>query len=277
MKRFGFIISALCGLLLLFVSTGFPDWGDPAAPASLHLSPEFIRRSIPDTAVPNIVTAVLADYRGYDTMFETVVVFTAGAACLFLLGSLRRKKEEMAYFRHMRTGIVLRFRGKDCRLPTGSDCFEQIDPSWTPHDFIVSSLSRLIIPFILLFGLYVLAHGHHSPGGGFQGGVITAGAALLLSLSHNLRVMLARIHHRYLGILSAAGVLIYVGVGLLCLLFGGNFLDYSVLAGLLGTDPAAARSLGILFVEIGVAVAVAATMVVIYVNVSSAGNYDEGL
>ena len=76
---------------------------------------------------------------------------------------------------------------------------------------------------------------------------------------------------------SAGGVLIYTGTGVLCLLLGGNFLDYAQLAGFLGVDPVMARSHGILIVEIGVGLAVMAVMVMLYYNLSSDGRHDEGL
>ncbi len=78
-------------------------------------------------------------------------------------------------------------------------------------------------------------------------------------------------------LLCAVGVLIYAGTGALCLLLGLNFLDYSALASVLHVDPITARSHGILIVEIGVGVAVMATMIWIYNNVSSKGEYDQGL
>jgi len=67
-----------------------PDWGDPHSPASLHVSPRYIEKSLQETAVPNIVTAVLADYRGYDTLGETAVIFTAAVACILLIRRTRR-------------------------------------------------------------------------------------------------------------------------------------------------------------------------------------------
>ena len=78
MKIIGFIVVISTGLLLLYAESDFPDWADPSSPASVHVSPHYITESVEETSVPNIVTAVLADYRSYDTMFETVVVFAAG-------------------------------------------------------------------------------------------------------------------------------------------------------------------------------------------------------
>jgi multicomponent Na+:H+ antiporter subunit B len=277
LKYLALFVVVLCGSLLIYIAGDFPSWGDPGSPASTYLSPHFIEKTMEETSVPNIVTAVLADYRSYDTMFETIVVFTAGLACFFLLGTYKRKDPEQTLFRHIRTGVVLRFKGQGCHLPEGSESFERIDPHWTPYDFIVSRVSKLIIPFIQLFGLYVIAHGHHSPGGGFQGGVILGAAFLLLALSHNLRTMSLRFKRKDLGIATAMGVIIYAGVGALGFGMGFHFLDYAPLGIILGVDPLMARSLGILFVEIGVGITVMATMVIIYNNVASEGKYEEGL
>ena len=79
------LITALAGLLLLYGAVEFPPWGDPRQPASAHVSPRYIEKTLPETGVPNAVTSVLADYRGYDTMFETSVIFTAGIAVMMLL------------------------------------------------------------------------------------------------------------------------------------------------------------------------------------------------
>lgn len=76
----------LFGLLLFFATTDFPPWGDPYQPASVHVSPRYIEKSLSETGVPNVVTAVLADYRSYDTLFETSVIFTAAIVVIYLLG-----------------------------------------------------------------------------------------------------------------------------------------------------------------------------------------------
>lgn len=276
MKYLSLATVVITGLLLLFITNSFPDWGDPNSPASLHVSKHYIEKSLEETEVPNIVTAVLGDYRGFDTMFETTVVFCAGMACFFLLGSYRREEPSIRHYRHTETGVVLQFRN-GAKGPREGGAFEMIDPTWTPYDFIVSRVAKLMIPFIQIYGLYVIAHGHHSPGGGFQGGVILAASFLLLGLTHNLRTLIRRISNKTLGLMSAAGVIIYAGYGALAMIYGGNFLDYSALAPLLGVDPIYARSFGILVVEIGVGTTVMSTMIIIYNNVASVGKYDEGL
>lgn len=276
MKTVALVIVLSIGGFLLFGTFDFPGWGDPIAPAATHVSPYYIEHAVEDTAVPNIVTAVLADYRGYDTMFETAVIFAAGIACMLLLRAYRRQAPDARLYRHMLTNITLRIE-KGGKLPEGSEEFERIDSQWVPHDLIIKITSRLLVPFLQLFALYVIAHGHHSPGGGFQGGVIFGAALILYGLTHDLRSTFRRLSEKTAILLSAAGVLIYVGTGVLCMLMGGSFLDYSALAPLLGGDPVMARSHGILIVEVGVGMAVTAVMVSLYYNLSSAGQHDEGL
>lgn len=79
------VLVGTVGLGLLALTTALPPWGDPASPASVHVSPRYLTEAIRETATPNVVTAVLADYRGYDTLIETVVILTAGLGCWLLL------------------------------------------------------------------------------------------------------------------------------------------------------------------------------------------------
>ncbi len=75
----------LLGLLLMYGANGLPEFGDPASPASTHVSPVYLANSLKDTLTPNVVTSVLMDYRSFDTLIETAVIFTAGVACALLL------------------------------------------------------------------------------------------------------------------------------------------------------------------------------------------------
>ena len=74
------------GLLLLYAAEDLPKFADPHAPASVHVSPEYLKNSLNQTDTPNVVTAVLMDYRAFDTLIETAVIFIAGLACVVLLG-----------------------------------------------------------------------------------------------------------------------------------------------------------------------------------------------
>jgi multicomponent Na+:H+ antiporter subunit B len=88
------IAAIITGAVLIYGIQDIPKWGDPKSPASLHVSPRYVERTVEETAVPNVVTSVLADYRGYDTLGETTVIFTAGIACILILRKQKQKKEE---------------------------------------------------------------------------------------------------------------------------------------------------------------------------------------
>ncbi|MBW2637816.1 MAG: sodium:proton antiporter, partial [Deltaproteobacteria bacterium] len=85
MKFLSLIVTIITGAFLIYGTLDMPEWGDPNSPASQHVSPRYIEKTEIDTATPNMVTSVLADYRGYDTLGETTVIFTAGASCILLL------------------------------------------------------------------------------------------------------------------------------------------------------------------------------------------------
>ena len=91
MKFLSLIVTIITGGFLIYGTLDMPEWGDPNSPASRHVSPRYIEKTEIETATPNMVTSVLADYRGYDTLGETTVIFTAGASCILLLR--RRKKK----------------------------------------------------------------------------------------------------------------------------------------------------------------------------------------
>jgi len=123
------------------------------------------------------------------------------------------------------------------------------------RDLIVSLACRVMAPFIFIFGLYVIMFGHYSPGGGFQGGAILASGIILLRMSLGREATLKKFPPRLGLILGSIGLLIYAGTGLAALLAGGEYLDYSFLP-IPGASAAERRYLGILFVEIGVALGV---------------------
>jgi multicomponent Na+:H+ antiporter subunit B len=85
LKIFAIIIVILTGAVLIYSTFDMPDWGNPNSPASVHVSPRYIEKTIEETATPNAVTSVLADYRGFDTLGETIVIFTAAIVCILLL------------------------------------------------------------------------------------------------------------------------------------------------------------------------------------------------
>jgi len=127
-------------------------------------------------------------------------------------------------------------------------------------DLILRVGTKLILPFIMLFALYVQFHGDYGPGGGFQAGVISAGSVILLAITFGLgrakRIAPPAIVDRMVPL----GVLIFAGAGVVGLLRGRNYLDYAVFH----RDPVHGHEWGILIVEAGVLVTVAGTMIALF-------------
>lgn len=231
----GLFIVVLTGAALIYGTADFPNMGDANAPVHLHVAPEYIQLTQEKIDIPNVVTAVLASFRGYDTFGETVVIFSAGVAVLLLLG------------------------------------MGHVEPKKEPEQNIV--LWVVVKPFIaliLIFGLYVQFHGDFGAGGGFQAGVIFASGLILYSLvfgeSYARKVVPASILPRF----SALGVLIYGVTGLVSLLYNKPFLDYSALS----SNPVTGQHIGILLVEAGVGLAVFSTILLIFYSFSGV-NHNE--
>jgi len=94
LKYLHLVVTGLTGLLLILGSLDMPATGDPQAPAARHVSPRYIEQSFEETAVPNMVTSVLADYRSFDTLGEVTVIFTGALAVLLILRTGRRDDEK---------------------------------------------------------------------------------------------------------------------------------------------------------------------------------------
>jgi len=222
------LVVCATGAALIYGLSDAPLVGDANAPAQTHVSPGYLNEAQKQTGIPNVVTAVLASYRGYDTLGETVVVFTAGLAILLLLGMSH--PSPIADF--------------------GSEDDQRVQ----------RHAAKTLMPFILLYALYVQFHGDFGAGGGFQAGVIFAAGLVLYDLVfghlHTRRVVKAGLLVR----LAALGVLIYGGVGVYSLLAGKPYLDYSALA----QDPVHGQHLGILLVELGVGLTVFSAITLIY-------------
>lgn len=237
------LVSLVVGAVLIYGTFDMPKIGSAENPVQTsNVTDRYLNKSTEEIDVPNLVTAVLASYRGYDTFGEVAVIFTAGIAVLLILRQLRRRVEDI----------------------DGEEAKESVTyspaPEPSPHDLVPHVVSKLLIPFILLFGFYVQFHGDFGPGGGFQAGVIFAAGFILYSLIFGLEYTQRLLPVWVVELLLAAGILLYGGVGVVSMLNGGNFLDYNVLA----ADPIAGQHLGILLVELGVGITVTAAMLAIF-------------
>ncbi len=222
------LLVLVTGALLIVGTLDMPAFGDPGAPAHQHVAPRYIEQSGAEIGIPNIVTSVLASYRAFDTLGEVAVIFTAGIGVLSLLSLGTPRSGSTSTRAH--------------------------------HHKVLRVVSKILIPPILIFGLYVQFHGEYSPGGGFQAGVIFAAAFILYTMFFGVDLAQKVVGLAALRILAAAGLLLYGSVGVVSLLSGGNFLDYSVLA----DDPIVGQHIGIIVIELGVGITVASVMVLIF-------------
>ena len=237
------IVVTITGGLLIYGTLDMPYFGSAGAPIHQHVAPRYINDSMQEIGIPNIVTSVLASYRAFDTFGEVLVIFTAGIGVLSLL-SLRRR-------------------------PMDVTVIDSLNTSMHEQHLILRIVIKMMIPFILLFALYVQFHGDYGPGGGFQAGVIFAAAIILYAMLFGMNTARRVINQSLIQILAAAGVLLYGSVGVVSLLNGKEFLDYSALS----ADPVAGQHLGILLVELGVGFTVASVMVIIFFNFAGRRDY----
>jgi len=234
------LVVLVTGSVLVYGTMDLPVFGTPDAPIHLHVAPRYIQQSPIEVGPPNMVTSVLASYRGFDTLGETAVIFTAGIALVALLGSSQKKRPP---------------------------CASPPQPATLHDHLILRIVGKMFIPLILLFALYVQFHGDYGPGGGFQAGVIFASGIILYSLIFGLNTAMRVVSPKALRLLGSLGVLLFGGVGLLCIALGGNFLDYNTLA----ARPVDGQHLGIFLIELGVGTTVFAIMVMMFYAFSLRG------
>lgn len=227
------LVVSVTGAALVYATLDAPFLGESSAPVHNHVTPRYIEKAAEEIGIPNMVTAVLASYRGYDTFGETLVIFTAGLAVLLLLGT----REVPKY---------------------------QTDENAIHDQLVLKVVVKLLIPLILLYGLYVQFHGDFGAGGGFQAGVIFATGFILYDMVFGAAHARAVMPPAMLPRLGALGVLIYGGVGVVSMLLGKPFLDYSVLS----HDPVHGQHLGVLLVELGVGITVFSIVLSIFFALS---------
>jgi multicomponent Na+:H+ antiporter subunit B len=236
------LVTVIITIAAIIVATfDMPRFADPAAPAHQHVAPWYLETTREAIDIPNVVTAVLGSFRGYDTLGEVYVVYTAGIGVLFLLGTGAPRRSESL------DGPALGLR----------------------HYLIPRVVGRMLIPFILLFGLYVQFHGEYSPGGGFQAGAIVAAAIILYALLEGEKRALEVLPRGLLTGLIAGGALLYAGVGIAGIILGGNFLDYSVLS----SDAVKGQQMGIILIEAGVGITVTGVLLSIFHAFAARGRF----
>ena len=128
------------------------------------------------------------------------------------------------------------------------------------HHLVLHLVAKILIPFIILFALYVQFHGDYGPGGGFQAGVIFGAGFILYGIIFGKDAAIQVVPLPLVYSMTAVGVLLYTAVGVAGMLLGGEFLNYSVLL----PDPVAGQHIGILLIELGVGITVASVMISLF-------------
>ena len=244
--------------LLLYGTIDLPHLREGNIAPNTHVvTPYYLEHTYEEAGQLNAVAAILAYYRGYDTLFETTVVATAGF-CLILLLRVRNKK--LGTLDSQKNGVTAMNKKTHASIgvkpnETFPDILDQ------DRDIIMKTVTKFLIPFIQLFGLYVIVHGDMSPGGGFQGGVILGVSIIIYSLVFGFEEAKKRMMSvKTKDLLISTGVLVYGGIGVIALFLGGNYLQYGVLM----PDPQFGSIVGIMGIEIGVGITVAAVMITLF-------------
>jgi multicomponent Na+:H+ antiporter subunit B len=206
-RRLAFLVAApVLGAFLLWGLSGLPPFAERISDYGALLN----RVAVPERHATNVVAAVTFDYRGFDTLGEEFILFAAVIGVAILLRAMRGEAEQAP---------EEEVRGR--RVPGTSNA--------------VRVVGLAFLGPTVLFGIYVVAHGHLTPGGGFQGGVILASAALLVYLSGEY-VTLRRVRpESVLDLSESAGAAGYVVIGLAGLVTGGVFLANTLPLGQPGT------------------------------------------
>jgi len=224
MKRAIAAISViLLALGLIYVAMLLPPMGGLNNPTAVNVIPRYLERGVEEAGAENIVTGIILNYRGYDTMGEVTVIFSALAAVLAIVS--REKKHHVQNQNNNATELSLATR----------------------------ATVRFLVPFILLFSVYTILHGDICPGGGFQGGAVIGASFIIFTTVFGLTESLRRIPAKMRISLEGTAVIGFFVVAFIGIIAGTNFLAYL----LPGVTPAAQpviRTLMFLLIEVGIGV-----------------------
>lgn len=232
-------------VMLLFAVSGLPTFGNSSNPVNNEVAERYIEKGLQETGAVNIVTGMILDYRAFDTLGESHVLFIATCTVLILLRNDKEYGKESIEYR------------------------EANDRTHEPkNDVILQTVARILVPPIIIFGVYVILGGHLGPGGGFSGGAVI-GAGLILyvnafGFAKTERFFTAKTYK----IMSFSALACYAFAKSYSFYTGANHIE-SVIP--LGTPGAILSSGLILILNICVGIVVAGTMYTFYVMFRKGG------
>ena len=230
--------------MLLIAFSYLPSYGHPENPANNEVAERYIESGLDETGAVNIVTGMILDYRAFDTLGESHVLFIATCTVLILLRKDRRKDEN----------------GRD---------IEESDRAYEPkNDVILQTAARVLVPPIIIFGIYVILGGHLGPGGGFSGGAIIGAGLILYLNAFGFQKTERFFTSRTYKVLSVCALGCYCLAKSYSFYTGANHIE-SVIP--LGTPGAILSSGLILILNICVGIVVAGTMYTFYVMFRKGG------
>lgn len=218
--------------VLVYTVMHLPMYGDPNAPTNNEVSQRYVEKGTEETGAVNTVAGMILDYRAFDTFGESTVLFAATAAVLFLTYTKRTKEQ------------------------TARGPFAEPNP-----DPILQLGGRLMLPFIMVYGIYVVLNGHLSPGGGFSGGSVLGGGLILASSLFGQKKMSEVISPQRASYMSVACLLAYASMKGYSFYTGANHVGWAIPKGTPGDIISAGF---ILPLNICVGIIVACTMFSFY-------------
>lgn len=239
------------GVVLVTAAAGLPPMGDPASPANSLAGRAYLAAAPADIGIPNVVTAIRANYRSLDTLGLMAIIVAAGVGVALILGAQQ--------------SAILSVP----KVPAGD------------RHLILRVSAKLLIPLISLFAFYVQFHGGLGAGGGLEAGVIMAAGIVLYTLVFGLEEAQQALPAGLIRATASMGVLVYAGAGLVCILNGGNFLEYdhllppAVMAQIQAWVVGDAshhqnwgRYFGVMAAELGVFLSVAAAIIAVFYSIA---------
>lgn len=240
--RFFAIVFCICIISVLLVTVSYlPEFGNEGNPNNNEVTERYIEQGLQETGAVNIVTGMILDYRAFDTLGESHVLFIA-ACCVLILLRIDKDKE-----------------GKRTKRKAA---VETNDRNYEPkNDIILQKIAFLLVPPIIIYGIYVILNGHLSPGGGFSGGAIIGAGLILYLNAFGFKKTERFFTYKTFSVVSVCSLLFYAAAKSYSFFTGANHIESGIP---LGTPGSILSSGLILPLNICVGMVVACTMYSFY-------------